>query len=103
STEGAEVTLALTATDSTGAGVTFSADGLPAGLTMSSGGAISGALPPGSAGTYLVTVTATDNTYSNTLTFVWDVAPVVTITDPGPQTCTEGAEVSLALVATTST
>jgi hypothetical protein len=103
-TEGDEVSLALTATDSTGAGLTFSATGLPAGLTISSGGVISGQVAVGAAaaGPYLVTVSATDNTYSGSVSFWWNVASPVTITDPGPQSNTEGDAVALALTATDS-
>ncbi len=48
----------MVATGGTGAGYTFSASGLPAGLVMSSGGTISGT--PTTAGTFNYTVTVTD-------------------------------------------
>jgi hypothetical protein len=60
-TVGRAVSLQLHATDSaTGQTLTFSATGLPAGLSISSSGLISGT--PTTAGTYSVTVTATDTT-----------------------------------------
>jgi beta-glucosidase len=53
-----------------GQGLTFTATGLPAGLTISSSGTISGSATTG--GTSTVTVTATDNTgATGSTTFVW--------------------------------
>ncbi len=49
----------MTATGGTGSGYTFSATGLPTGLTMSSGGTISGT--PTASGTFPYTVTVTDS------------------------------------------
>ncbi|HTI25731.1 MAG TPA: glycoside hydrolase family 3 C-terminal domain-containing protein [Kutzneria sp.] len=54
----------------TGTGLTFTASGLPAGLTISADGTISGTATTG--GTSTVTVTATDSTgASGDMTFVW--------------------------------
>jgi len=54
----------------TGTGLTFTASGLPAGLTISADGTISGTATTG--GTSTVTVTATDSTgASGDTTFVW--------------------------------
>ena len=66
------VDLQITATDIDGDPLTFSATGLPAGLTISSSGRITGTLT--AAGTYPVTVTASDGTLSGTATFGWTVS-----------------------------
>jgi uncharacterized repeat protein (TIGR01451 family) len=59
-TVGATFSLQVTAADSGGAALTFAAAGLPPGLSVSSSGLISGS--PSAAGTYPVTLTATDTT-----------------------------------------
>jgi Ricin-type beta-trefoil lectin domain/Putative Ig domain len=56
---GATIRLAVQATDSAGASLTYSAQNLPHGLSVSASGVISGTLPK-TAGTSTVTVTATD-------------------------------------------
>ncbi len=103
STEGDTVSLQIQATDATGT-PTFSATGLPSGLSISSGGLISGTIAAGAAaqGPYDVTITASDGTYSATQTVAWSVAPAVTITDPGPQSNTEGDPINLQVNATDS-
>ena len=54
------------------ASLTFTATGLPPGITIASNGAISGS--SSTLGTYTVTVTATDQAQvSGTATFVWSV------------------------------
>jgi hypothetical protein len=50
-----------------------------------------------------VTVTAGDGTYSASQTFAWTVAPAVTVSDPGPQSNTEGNAVAVTLTATDTT
>ena len=72
---------------------------LPAGLTMGSGGQITGTVAAGAAGFYDVVVTATDGTYSASQDVVWSVAPAVTITELGPKSDTEGEAVSLSITA----
>jgi GH25 family lysozyme M1 (1,4-beta-N-acetylmuramidase) len=79
-TGGSPVDLQLHATES---GVTgnpsFSASGLPTGLTVSTSGVVSGwASTPG---TYTVTVTATNGTYSGSMPFDWVVTQAA---DSGP-------------------
>jgi len=72
---GTAVSVQVAATDST-AGQTpaFTATGLPAGVSISSSGQLSGT--PTTAGTYTVDVTATDaNGARATTTFLWTVAP----------------------------
>ena len=67
-------TLQISATDSAGKALTYSATGLPAGLSISSSGAITGT--PTTAGTSSVTVTASSGTASGSTTFSWTVNPV---------------------------
>ena len=68
---GTAVSLPIQASDSaSGQGLTFTASGLPAGLSIASNGTISGTATAG--GTSTVTVTATDGTgASGVSTFVW--------------------------------
>jgi hypothetical protein len=74
STVGMSVSLQITVTDSGGASLTYSATGLPAGLSISSStGVISGT--PSTAGTSSVTVTAKDSTgASGSTSFTWTVS-----------------------------
>jgi hypothetical protein len=73
-TVGTAVSLQISASDSaSGQTLTFSATGLPAGLSISSSGLISGT--PTTAGTYSVTVTARDTTgASGSASFTWTVS-----------------------------
>jgi chitodextrinase len=72
-TVGSAVSLQISASDSGGASLTYSAGGLPAGLSInSSTGLISGT--PTTAATYSTTVTATDSTgASGSTSFSWTV------------------------------
>jgi len=67
-------TLQIAATDSQGKALTYSATGLPAGLSISASGAITGT--PTTAGTSTVVVTASSGTASGTTQFSWTVNPV---------------------------
>ena len=106
STVGTAVSLQITATDSaSGQTLTYSATGLPAGLSISSSsGLISGT--PTTATSYSVTVKATDTTGANgSASFTWTVNPAantVSVTNPGTQTSTVGTAVSLQITATDS-
>jgi endo-1,4-beta-xylanase len=72
-TVGTAVSKQISASDSGGAALTYSATGLPAGLSINSSGLISGT--PTSAGTSTVTVTAQDSTgASGSTTFTWTVS-----------------------------
>ena len=99
STVGSPVSLQMQGADSaSGQTLTWSATGLPAGLSISSSGLISGT--PTTAGSSSVTVTATDTTgASGSASFTWTVnspaANTVTVTNPGSQTSTVGTAVSL--------
>src|SRR5206468_12735110 len=60
--EGSSVSLQITATDADGDALSYSATGLPAGLSVNpSTGLISGTLGNQAAGSYTVTVSATDD------------------------------------------
>jgi subtilase family serine protease len=103
-TVGQPVSLAITGTDSGGQPLTFSAAGLPAGLSVSSAGVISGT--PTTAQTSSVTVTASNSFGTGTASFSWTVsgAPTstVTVTNPGNQSSTVGHSVSVTVKATDS-
>ena len=96
----------LSATDSAaGQTLTWSATGLPAGLTISSSGLISGT--PTANSTSSVTVTARDGTgASGSATFTFTISGgtgnTITVTNPGARTGTVGTAVSLQLSATDS-
>jgi hypothetical protein len=106
-TVGTAVSLQITATDSaSGQTLTYSATGLPAGLSInSSTGLISGT--PTTAGSSSVTVTAKDTTgATGSASFTWTInsttGNTVTVTNPGNQTGTVGTAVSLQITATDS-
>ena len=106
-TVGTAVSLQIQATDSaSGQTLTYSATGLPTGLSInSSTGLITGT--PTTSGTYSVTVTAKDTTgATGTASFTWTISSTtgntVTVTNPGNQTSTVGTAVSLQIHATDS-
>ena len=99
SMEGASVSLQLSASDGLG-NVMFSADGLPAGVSLNaSTGLISGTIGLSAHGCspYLVNVTASDGGAAPVWTFVWTVTPEVALLNPGDQFDAPGDTVSLAL------
>ncbi|ACU74515.1 Ricin B lectin [Catenulispora acidiphila DSM 44928] len=67
------VSLQITASDSKNKALTYSATGLPAGLSISSAGKISGT--PSATGSASVTVTASSGTATGSTTFTWTVGP----------------------------
>ncbi|MFE4699425.1 putative Ig domain-containing protein [Streptomyces sp. NPDC056738] len=78
---GSAASLQISASDSAGATLTYSATGLPTGLSIGSTGLISGTAS--TAGTYAVTVTAKDSTgASGSASFTW------TVSTSGGGTCT---------------
>ena len=101
-TVGDAVSLTIVATDGDGDSLTFSAAGLPTGLSIDNAtGEISGTAS--TAGSYSVTVSVDDGTESRSASFVWDVvepnvAPMVT--NPGAQSNNEGDSVSVTISAT---
>ena len=99
-TEGDVVSLQTTDEAASGDTVTFSASGLPSGLSIdSSTGLISGTLAAGTAGTHAVTVTASDGTASPSQTFAWTVAPDVVLSFVGTQNNVDSDVVSLPITA----
>ncbi|MFE4602103.1 RICIN domain-containing protein [Kitasatospora indigofera] len=76
STVGTAAAVRIDATDSQNKALTFSATGLPAGLSINPSGLISGT--PTTAGTSTVTVTASSGTAAGSATFSWTVNPAVT-------------------------
>jgi hypothetical protein len=103
SVEGATISLAIQASDPDGNTLTYTATGLPTGLTINAtSGVISGTIAFGAPATNTVVVTASDGSLSGTATFAWTVtrtnrAP--TVTSPGDQSSVEGATISLAIQA----
>ncbi len=78
-TEGDTVSLDADASDGDLQTLTYSATGLPDGVSIDSGtGVISGTLSGTSSGVHNVTITVTDGTATDTDTFVWTVAEPVT-------------------------
>jgi hypothetical protein len=95
------IALQLSATSSSGATLTYSASGLPAGLNIDpSTGLISGTLATASASAtpYQVTASVTDGTNSATQSFQWTVN-FISLTNPGDQFSYDGDEVSLSVAA----
>ncbi len=100
--EGDAISLQVQASEP-GATLSYSAEGLPPGASVNaSTGLIGGTVASGAAlhGPYLVTVTATDGTYSSSQVFTWQTRPIVApaapvVTNPGPQSSQTGDQVSL--------
>ena len=105
STVGSAASLQVQASDSaSGQTLTYAATGLPTGLSISSStGLVSGT--PSGAGTFSVTVTATDTTGAKGSTsFSWKVNPTdtVSVTNPGNQSTVVKHSVSLQIQASDS-
>ena len=99
--DGDTVSLPISATDHSGASLTYSAIGLPTGLTIDpNSGLVTGTIANNAdtASPYPVTVTATDGTYQSTVTFAWTFSHVFLQT-PMDQTNNDGDVVSLQLTA----
>jgi hypothetical protein len=108
--EGDTVSLSASATDSLGGTLTYSASGLPGGLTIdSTTGHITGTVSAGDAAagpSYLVLVTASDGTYSSLLQFAWGITnpgnTPPTLSNPGTQSNQTGDNVEISLSASDS-
>ncbi len=101
--EGDTASLSISASDSTSGTLRYAATGLPTGLVISATtGTISGTIAVGAAadGPYSVTVGAGDGTYSNTISFTWNVNSPITINTPNDQTNNAGDSVSLSIPVT---
>ncbi|MET8629133.1 RICIN domain-containing protein [Kitasatospora sp. NPDC004669] len=85
-TVGKAASVQLSATDNAGKPLTFSATGLPAGLSVSPSGLISGT--PTAAGVATVTVTASSGTASASTSLTWSVTPAFS----GNHTLTTGGK-----------
>jgi hypothetical protein len=98
------VELPLIASDANGDVLTYSAHGLPPGLTINpSTGLISGSLDHASRGVYPVVASATDGIVTHSQSFLWTVThpnSTPALTPPDPQTHAEGMPVSLGVLAT---
>lgn len=75
STEGQSISLQINATDPNSDALTYSASGLPAGLSISSGGLISGTIASGAAqaSPYSASVIVSDNENQTDVSFAWTV------------------------------
>ena len=96
--EGDSVNLPVSASDTSGQTLSYSATGLPSGLSISATtGTITGTIASGAATSspYTVKVTATDGTSNDSATFTWLVSSPVTVTAPAAQTNHEGDSVNL--------
>jgi hypothetical protein len=102
-TEGDSVSLQVQATDLHSGELSYSASGLPTGLSINPAtGAISGTIAAGAGNIapYSTTVTVSDGTSSVSTTFTWNVASSITITSIADQQNTEGDTVNLQVQAT---
>jgi len=103
---GGSVDYQVQADDTCTGSLSYTASGLPKGLSISSStGVISGTAS--TAGSYTVTLTGTDSTGpSGSATFTWTVgsgaANTVTVTSPGSQSWTVGTAMSLQIAASDS-
>lgn len=102
--EGRTMSVLTTSSDADGDVLTFSAAGLPAGMSINRlTGTISGTLAysAGRSTPYTVTVTASDGFESSRVSFPWTVCDITapTIVNPGTQGSNEGNVVSLAISA----
>ena len=103
--EGAAITLALVASDPDGDTLSYSAPGLPPGLSVDAGtGEITGTVSftAATGSPYSVTAAVSDGVLSSSASFTWTVSDVngpPAITSPGNQSDAEGTAITLALVA----
>ncbi len=100
--DGDNVSIVPTAADPDGDPLSWSAQGLPPGLSIDpTTGEITGATDYDSPGTFTITVTASDGSSDDTQTFEWTVTNLTPVIDAiADQTNAEGDAVSLTVVAT---
>jgi hypothetical protein len=92
--------VSASATDADGDTPTYSATGLPSGLSIDpNSGAITGTIAAQTQGTFNVTISVTDGHNTGTATFTWVVHDVV-VTSPGDQTSHENDVINLPVQAT---
>jgi hypothetical protein len=79
----------------------FTAIGLPTGLSISGSGVISGNIDPRATGTYTVVVSASDGPVVGSTQFTWTVADTTapTLTSPGTQSNNEGDTITPVTIA----
>jgi hypothetical protein len=100
-TEGQTVSLQLQGVG--GAGLTYTAAGLPAGLSLNiETGLISGTIASATAGIYEVDVAAIAGSNIGSQSFTWIVNPAISVTAVNDQTSTEGQAVSIQVQASES-
>ena len=100
--EGDNVDLPISASEVFNQPLTYSASGLPHGLSLDPvSGAISGTIAPeaSSGSPYAVTITVNDGPYQAATKFTWAVASAITVPSPGPQEDAEGDAVLLSVLA----
>jgi hypothetical protein len=97
------VSASATDTSSTATISSYSATGLPPGLSISSStGSISGT--PTTAGTYSVKVTATDSAaFTGSATFAWTVTNNISVTNPGNQSSLSGTAIPTLAISASDT
>ncbi|MBY0231094.1 MAG: putative Ig domain-containing protein [Gemmataceae bacterium] len=97
--DGDTVSSQVYAADMLGHPLTFSAAGLPEGVTINATtGVISGTIPPGETtygGPQTATVTVSDGTYSASRQFQWEVLTRIAVAQVADRTGTEGDTVSV--------
>ena len=102
--EGVGVNLQISASDPDGDTLTYTADGLPAGLSIGgNSGLVSGTLSYESAGTYPFTITVSDGTLTDSASITWTVVNVnraPSLVNPGDQTDLNGAGINLTVSVT---
>ena len=106
SAAGSSVSLQIQASDPESGSLSYSATGLPPGLSINATtGRISGTVSSSASGTYNTQVTVSDGALTASASFTWTVAGTSSenhppqVTSPGNQTSTAGASVSLQIQA----
>jgi len=98
---GSTISLSIASADADNDPLSFTATGLPTGLSINSTGLISGTINGNVSGTSTVTITASDGNNQVSVSFSWQVASLSppVLTNPGTQNNAEADAVSLHLAA----